>query len=261
MESFFDNIDLNEIVPQSDEPQQDKSEKKVNSMLDEMFNKMQTTEEAVQDEEVMNPDIDIDDDLFDEPIKEPIKEVVKEEKKSVRKEKKTVASPKQASLSADNNGLCITNESVIIKSGCCIDGGIVMEDCKQSLMIHGNVEGDVSAGCIEIMGKIVGNIQADDITVHENGKLKSDGKDIMVKNNFSLLKGGKVTGNILCTNASVSGQVKGSISASGHLSISEGAIITGSIKASSIVIDEAVSAGSVILLKSADSHMENNDEE
>lgn len=251
MESFFDNIDLSAIAPQT-EQKKNIPDKKINSMLDEMLNETQTDVNVMQD------------DMFMDTVPER-EESAKEEKRPLREDKKKKAEMQSKSsvntTRDDDNGLCITDGYVLIKSGCCIDGNILMENCKQSLMVHGSVNGDVSARCVEIMGKVTGNIHADDIIIHKDGKLKSDDSNINVKNGFSLAKGGKVTGNIICMDASISGQVKGSISASGHLSISEGAVITGSIKASSIVIDEAVSAGSVILLKSADSHMNEDDGE
>lgn len=96
----------------------------------------------------------------------------------------------------------------------------------KSVMIHGTIEDKISCKyAICTSDSICCDIKTDELEVQQNAIIK---------------------GNIKCVNASISGHVKGNISATGKLEISNGAIIDGGIKAAVINIDSKISQNCII---------------
>lgn len=96
----------------------------------------------------------------------------------------------------------------------------------KSVMIHGTIEDKISCKyAICTSDSVCCDIKTDELEVQQNAIIK---------------------GNIKCVNASISGHVKGNISATGKLEISNGAIIDGGIKAAVINIDSKISQNCII---------------
>lgn len=96
----------------------------------------------------------------------------------------------------------------------------------KSVMIHGTIEDKISCKyAICTSDSICCDIKTDELEVQQNAIIK---------------------GNIKCVNASISGHVKGNVSATGKLEISNGAIIDGGIKAAVINIDSKISQNCII---------------
>lgn len=96
----------------------------------------------------------------------------------------------------------------------------------KSVMIHGTIEDKISCKyAICTSDSVCCDIKTDELEVQQNAIIK---------------------GNIKCVNASISGHVKGNVSATGKLEISNGAIIDGGIKAAVINIDSKISQNCII---------------
>lgn len=145
--------------------------------------------------------------------------------------KKTQAKAKKTNEPADDDEDFVSDETAIITPGLAIKGDIVSAG---SIELLGKVEGNVSCkGKLVVSGTITGNSISSDFFAD---KAKITG-DINCDGPAKIGNGSVIIGNLVATSAVIAGAIKGDIDVHGPVIVDTTAIVMGDIKSKLVQIN------------------------
>lgn len=192
----------------------------VNTLEDDVKETKEDAGQAITDVAVdENADEEMLNALLAEEENGEMEEILPEEKKSMPEQ--DFSEP----VDFDETEVTIITKTTVISGAMHSDG---------SLEVMGTINGDVSCqGKLSVIGSVTGNCTAGEVYVGAKRLVGS----ITCRNSVKIGLGTVIIGNIIASEGTIAGAVKGDIDINGPVVIDSSAIIKGNIKAQSIQIN------------------------